>query len=236
MRWLALLAVAGCAVNEHAPINPEPDPEIGRLQGVVSDRATGAPLAGAELYFGSDAGPYTTDADGRYMGEQPAGIAHATIAYDDQWMLTGPIDVVAYKLTTHDFAFAPEPCDAPGVARVDDRDSDRVAELALRAFKRPEMVPLVDRRHAPHTHMLSVPGFEVTTLDELQFEADRRHQIINYVSVDVALEICSARVTITRSCVAPNHEAFGCAEGEIWLYIKEAPGWRRAAVLLGFAT
>jgi len=220
----------------------EPDPEVGRIAGVVLDRAGGKPLAYAELYFGSDTeNGYPADDGGHYSGLLSAGTHRATIVYttDDgetMWMRSAPFEVAANKLTRQDFAFAPEPCPA----RRGDADVDHVFTQALvERFSevRDPRIRIVHARQRSRGNSVSMGGIDLTTEELLQEESDRSHKTISYWHVDARLENgCTARVTIGESCVSPHRSAFDCDEGWFWLYGKDASGWHRLASLGGYAT
>ncbi|HEY3806103.1 MAG TPA: carboxypeptidase-like regulatory domain-containing protein [Kofleriaceae bacterium] len=240
MRWLATLALAACAAPKTAA-TPADDPEVGRVEGIVTDR-TGKPVAGADIYFGSDSESHPTDDSGHYSTLLRAGANRARLVYappygdsDATWMTATPFEVAAYKLTRHDFAFAPENCRLPR----DDDDTDRVFELALvETFGNlHRRVRVVDYRRRSSGNSVSMGGVDLTTIALLQDESDRSHKMIDYSHIDAEiLSGCASRVTIGRSCVAPHESAIDCDEGTYWLYVKDASGWHRLASVGGYAT
>ena len=65
--------LAACAAPKPV-VAPDDDLDRGRIEGVVTDRATGKPLAGAEIYVGRNADDrFYTDGYGRYSIAVPAG-------------------------------------------------------------------------------------------------------------------------------------------------------------------
>jgi hypothetical protein len=233
-----MLALAACVAPKNV-VTPAGDPEVGRVEGVVTDKATGKPLAGAELYFGGDRDAYWTDDTGHYSGLLVAGANRARIVYapaegdDAMWMTAAPFDVTAYKLTTHDFAFAPEPCRT----KRDKADVDRVFELALVEFFGDRRVRIVDDRARSRGNSVSMSGVDLTTYELLHEESDRSHKTIPYWHINAHLvSACSARVTIGHSWVSPDKSLIDGDEGEFWLYGKDASGWHLLAPAGGYAT
>ncbi|HEY1816317.1 MAG TPA: hypothetical protein VGG74_28410 [Kofleriaceae bacterium] len=239
MRWLATLALAACAVPKKTSLPPdfdfEPTALVSRVEGVITDRATGKPLPDAEVRL-EDSWDYVyiTDDNGGYVISRFAGsTTTAAVIYNGGWMFE-PLVVAKNGVTRHDFMFAPD----PGCARRDDVDVDRVFKVALvNTFADRRHLRIVDDRARSRGNSVSMGGIDLTTRDLLQNESDRSHKAIDYVYINAELLTgCTARVTIGSSCVIPHEGVTECNEDRWWLYVKDASGWHRLALIGGGAS